>query len=156
MSQQVISFKCVVMNRLGQVLSSTFNRDVINQRHLNQDRLPDLVDGLQSVSPGEHRRIFVPAHRAYGLFDPKLTLEIPRAELAYRGNLTVGSVVSFSEKPGLSYRVVHLNSCTVVLDGNHPFAGQDLIFEVEIVSARDAQASDFLKGSGDAEEVLLH
>jgi FKBP-type peptidyl-prolyl cis-trans isomerase 2 len=43
-----------------------------------------------------------------------------------------------------------------VLDGNHPFAGQDLIFEVEIVSARDAQASDFLKGSGDAEEVLLH
>lgn len=78
MSPQVISFHCVMKNRLGHILGSSFNQDVINQQDSDTGRLRDLVDGLQSVSPGEKRIIFVPAIRAYGPFDPKLILEIPR------------------------------------------------------------------------------
>jgi FKBP-type peptidyl-prolyl cis-trans isomerase SlyD len=41
-----------------------------------------------------------------------------------------------------SYRVVELSADFVMLDGNHPLAGQDLIFDIEAVEARDATAEE--------------
>ena len=151
---QIISFHCIVKNKLGQVLSTSFNQDVVNQKNIIQDRLPGLVDGLQSVHAGEKRSVLVPAHSAYGSYDPRLVVELRRADLDYSKALKHGTqILRFCEHEGRErlYRVIRLNKDTVIADGNHPLAGHDLVFEVEIVSARLAQDDDLLK-----QDVQVH
>lgn len=159
MRAQIISFHCVMRNKLGQVLSTSFNQDVINQRDIENDRLPALVEGLQSVEVGEKRSITVSADGAYGIYDPGLVIELRRSELEYGARLILGSQILRRHGPGSEpriFRVIRLNKETVVMDGNHPLAGHDLIFEVEIVSAREAQADDFLDASPLRSSQLVH
>jgi len=149
MKAQVITFHCVMKNQLGDVLSSSFNQEVINQGDLDHDRLPGLDEGLQSVKAGEKRRIVVPANKAYGTYDPSLVLELRRFEIEGSAPLVPGSQVlqPFGESSqGRVFRVIRIDEDLAVLDGNHPLAGHDLVFEVEIVSAREAIEQDFLDG----------
>lgn len=159
MKPQVISFRCVVKNSLGQILSSSFSQDMINQKAPEQDRLPGLIDGLQSVKTGETRKITVPADLAYGPYDPSLNLEVPKADVDLQSPLAIGAQIYWAARPGTDprqYRVVQITRETVVLDANHPLAGQDLTFEVEIVAARDAQPDDFGDTLWTRAGALLH
>ena len=159
MRAQVISFHCTMKSKLGQVLSSSFSQDVTNQRHAENDLLSGLVDGLQSVKAGEKRSITVPADRAYGKYDPQLVIELRRSELEYGHRLRLGSQILRYHGPTSEqrlFRVIRLDETFVIYDGNHPLAGQDLIFEVEIVSARNAQESDFLDASTIRPDQLVH
>jgi FKBP-type peptidyl-prolyl cis-trans isomerase SlyD len=142
---QVVSFHCVMKNRLGQVLSSSFNRDVVNRHDVGRERLPGLVDGLQSVRAGEKRTISLAASEAYGRYDPGLVVEVRRSTLEYSDQLALGSqVMRRSGRTGQMrlFRVTELSGALATLDGNHPLAGQDLVFEVEVISARDARAEE--------------
>jgi FKBP-type peptidyl-prolyl cis-trans isomerase SlyD len=151
MKAQVVSFHCVLKDRLGRTLSSSFNQDVMNQPGTDpssdQDpRLHGLAAGLQNVRRGERRRLAVPAQDAYGVYDPELVCEVPRTELSQGERLEVRSEVVGRIGPRGQrrvYRVIEAFQDSVVLDGNHPLAGQDLYFEIEIVAARDACHEDF-------------
>lgn len=151
MKAQIVSFKCVLKNKLGQVLSSSFNQDVINQVEVdhasNADpRLRGLAAGIQNVQEGERRQIMVAAHEAYGPYDPDLVVRVHRSELKNGDSLKIGSEVFGRSAPNTSaqaYRVTEIVGDTLVLDANHPLAGQDLIFDIEVTSARDACSEDF-------------
>lgn len=159
MRAQIISFHCIMKNKLGQVLSSSFNQDVINQRDIGNDRLPGLVEGLQSVQAGEKRRIVVPAENAYGPYDPTLIIELRRSELEYGDRLKRGSQILRRHGHASEERIFHvirLDDDSVVIDGNHPLAGHDLVFEIEIVSAREAQDGDFIDASQLMPSELIH
>jgi FKBP-type peptidyl-prolyl cis-trans isomerase SlyD len=159
MKAQVISFRCIMKNKLGQILSSSFIREAINQSDSGNDRLPGLVNGLQSVQVGEKRTIAVPADHAYGIYDPELIIELRRSELAYGDRITRGSQIlrrhGHSSEERL-FRVIRLDGDSVIIDGNHPLAGHDLVFEVEILSAREAQDADFLDASPLVHSQLVH
>ena len=163
MKAQIVSFNCVLKNKLGQVLSSSFNRDVINQLEdakLTQGdrRLRGLIEGLQNVSAGEKREIVVPATEAYGPYDPELLLHVSRSEVMSDGPLAVGKemVLRSSPKRGAVFRLVEVQGKNLVLDGNHPLAGLDLTFEIEVISARDAKSEDFEESFESPASQYLH
>lgn len=151
MKAQIVSFHCVLKDKLGQVLSSSFNQDVINQVEEgasgeNDQRLRGLVAGIQNVRQGERRQFTVPANDAYGPYDPALVVSVPRADLSEGHQLMIGSEVVGASGPHgrqRTYRVVETTGDMVVLDGNHPLAGHDITFDIEVVSARDACGEDF-------------
>lgn len=101
----------------------------------------------------------VTADQAYGIYDPALILELPLSELEYADQLRPGAQIlkylNQSLEPRL-FRVIRLSEDTVVMDGNHPLAGHDLIFEVEIISARDAQEKDFFDDFTLSAPQLVH
>jgi FKBP-type peptidyl-prolyl cis-trans isomerase SlyD len=138
MKPQVISFHCVLKNNLGKVISSTFNRDVLT--HGSGEHLPGLSAGLQNLKAGEKRQIFLSAPQAYGYYDLNLVIEVSRKRISQGSKLKIGDKVSIraQDKKLRSFRVIQENSRTLTLDGNHPLAGQDLIFDVEGVQIRDA------------------
>src|SRR4051812_29727390 len=113
MKAQIVSFNCVLKNKLGQVLSSSFNRDVINQleedaRDVGNPRLRALVEGIQDVRAGERRRVAVSAEEAYGPYDPALVLHLSRSEIQISERLAVGSklaIQSDHHDPEQIYRV---------------------------------------------------
>jgi len=152
MKAQIVSFHCVLKNKLGQVLSSSFSHDVINQLDASStdpvdQSLRSLVAGIQNVHEGERRQFTVFANEAYGPYHPDLVVNIAKSDLAGGDSLVIGSEVmrpmgTKGEKR--KYRVTQITSeDTLVLDGNHPLAGHDLIFDIEVVSARDACVEDF-------------
>lgn len=145
MKAQIVSFKCTLKNKLGQIVSSSVNNDVINQLEEGTEKLKGLAAGLQNVKAGEKRQIFVPADQAYGLYDPGLVVQIPRNQLLRGNDLELGNeIITQCTDDGhvRTFRVIDAAEDSVVLDGNHPLAGQDLTFEIEITAARKASAED--------------
>ena len=145
MKAQVVSFRCVLKDKLGRIISSSFNSEVLNQSNEGSASLPGLVAGLQNVKKGEKRNIFVPAEEAYGLYDPELVLKVRRRELGEGSNLEIGDEIvteSVDDGHARTFRVIETQDEFLVIDGNHPLAGQDLTCEIEVTAARDAVAED--------------
>jgi FKBP-type peptidyl-prolyl cis-trans isomerase SlyD len=158
MKAQVISFNCILRDPLGKVISSSFNHDVLAQPRGTKDRetqlaglsaahhfdfhepLQGLVEGLQGIKKGERRKIFVTAERAYGFYDPTLVMQVSRKKLPHGESLEIGFQVFTQAKDGECriFRVTEADGTSVTLDGNHPLAGQDLCFDIETTSTREA------------------
>ena len=101
-----------------------------------------IIEGLEAallpMTVGEKRTVAVPPERAYGLPDPGLVQKVPRARLPV-AELRVGD--QFQTGPDRHAPVVTVRALEgddVLLDANHPLAGQELHFEVEVVTVRAA------------------
>ena len=95
---------------------------------------------MQKLKKGETRTISLKADQAYGSYDAKKVILYPRNKMPRNDSIHSGKTVSILSKTGTtrSYRVVQIHGDMVALDGNHPLAGQDLVFEIEITEARAA------------------
>lgn len=156
MSFQVISFNCLLKNKLGHIISTTYNRDVITGTNPPDPTLIGLYKGLSNLKTGERRSIAVSAEEAYGLYDPKKIILFPRNKLPK--GLIVGQIVNIVSKTKVvrTYKVLEFMQNLVSLDGNHPLAGQDLIFEIEALEARDANPDEIAESTNFVSNQLLH
>lgn len=156
MNAQIISFNCLLKNKTGQLISSTFNRDVLTMITGEGTMLTGLAKGLQSLKKGERRNIELSAEEAYGLYEPKKVIFFPRNKLSKL--LKVGDSISIKGKSGTmrSYRVVDFHGDMASLDGNHPLAGQDLIFEIEALDVREATGVEIEESSNPVSNQMLN
>ncbi|KUJ80358.1 peptidylprolyl isomerase [Ruegeria marisrubri] len=99
-----------------------------------------IIAGLDSALPGmvlgEKKRVEVPCVEAYGPVNPAMRQAIPREGIPDDIPLDLGTQLQMQTPDGhaLPVTVVEVDESTVTLDANHPLAGQDLIFDIEIVS----------------------
>lgn len=103
-----------------------------------------LEEQLRQMVAGEQRTVVVPPERAYGKHDASLVQRVPRARLPV-DELRVGD--QFQTGPDRHAPVVTvlaLEGDDVLLDANHPLAGQTLNFEVEIVELRPATEAEII------------
>src|SRR5436189_159923 len=84
---------------------------------------------------------------AYGETNPDLVFEAPREQFPGDMELTEGARV-YAEGPDgpVSFTVVRLTDRGAVLDGNHPLAGKQLHFDVEVVDIRPATKDEVAHG----------
>ncbi len=88
------------------------------------------VDGLEI---GESKTITIPAKEAYGEHNPEATQRVPKG--AFEQEPMVGGIVELSSPEGQRFSavIVEVGEDDAVLDFNHPLAGKDLTFEIELV-----------------------
>ena len=92
-------------------------------------------NGLMDMTIGESKTINVPASQAYGDVNPGMFFEIERTQLPE--GVEVGMILQNMDQNGPSVvRVVEIKEETVVLDANHPLAGKDLIFDIEVLEVQ--------------------
>ena len=110
-----------------------------------------IIEGLEEqlllMAAGEKRLIVVPPERAYGVHDAALVQKIPRARLPV-ADLKAGD--QFQTGPDRHAPVVTVRALEgddVLLDANHPLAGQTLHFEVELVAQRPASPEELQPAS---------
>jgi FKBP-type peptidyl-prolyl cis-trans isomerase SlyD len=142
MNSQVISFNCILKNTAGLLISSTYNRDVLTAVDSGETQLLGLTQGLKNLKKGEHRKISVSAGEAYGFYDLQKIILYPVKKLGK--DLRLGQSVTIIGKSGNSrtYKVLEFHNDFISLDGNHPLAGQDLVFEIEALEVRDATSEE--------------
>jgi len=156
MRYQVISFNCLLKNKLGHVISTSYNREVLTGTNQPGSMLTGLCKGLDNLKKGEKRSIAVSAEEAYGLYDPRKVILYPRSKLPKA--LCIGQVVNITSKTNVirTYKVQQIMENMVSLDGNHTLAGQDLIFEIEALEARDATADEIAESTNLVSTQRLH
>ncbi|WP_026709098.1 FKBP-type peptidyl-prolyl cis-trans isomerase [Flavobacterium frigidarium] len=103
---------------------------------LGEGRLiPGFEKGLIDMKLNEKKTINITKDDAYG--DPRedLIIEVPKTELPQEMTPEVGMglVSRTPEGQEMNLLVVEVREESVVLDGNHPLAGKDLIFDLEVV-----------------------
>jgi FKBP-type peptidyl-prolyl cis-trans isomerase SlyD len=154
MKAQIVSLNCVLKNRLGKVLSSSYCQDVLTCAP-QAGPLRGLGKALSGLKSGERRKIALNASEAYGFYNPELVLECAREDLPMRNELKLGQALRVEDDQGVirMYRVSEISREKVTLDANHPLAGQDLVFEIEALAARDATPEEL--SSAASEEDLL-
>lgn len=157
MRPQVISFKCILKNTAGRLISQTYNREVLNSLEPDPGgTLSGLCKNLQNLKKGETRSFTVPAEEAYGLYDPEKVILFPRKKLP--NPVQKGELIKIMSSSGVlrTYRLIEFHDDFARLDGNHPLAGQDLIFEIETLEARDATPKDLEDSINQVYKQRLH
>jgi FKBP-type peptidyl-prolyl cis-trans isomerase 2 len=78
----------------------SYNENVINQLGDGDPRLMGLIHGLQSVKAGEKRRFTVPASRAYGPYDPRLSIKVnlKNKKIPLGKQFHIGSQITYPHK----------------------------------------------------------
>jgi FKBP-type peptidyl-prolyl cis-trans isomerase 2 len=95
--------------------------------------IPGFERGLIGMTEGEKKTITIPFKEAYGDINPQLVVEIPKERVPE--NVTEGQMLQTVTQQGpMNVLVTEVLENTVVLDANHPLAGKDLTFDLEVVS----------------------
>jgi peptidylprolyl isomerase len=93
--------------------------------------------GVAGMNIGEKKTVRIPPDEAYGEYDDALVLQMNREELPAL-NYELGTELVMQQPSGRSIPVIVIdaNEIAVVLDANHPLAGEALTFELELVAIR--------------------
>jgi len=92
-------------------------------------------DGVKGMNVGDKKTIQIPVNDAYGPKDPTMLVEFPRDQFPDELKPEEGMQLNMSNSAGqvIPVTITEVKDDTVILDANHPLAGQDLIFEIELV-----------------------
>lgn len=104
----------------------------------NNEVIQGIDEAVVGMKIGQVKIIHISADKAYGSIDKNLIISIEKDKLPKDSNLTVGKEMKLPNEDGLpfSVRVANVNNKVIELDGNHPLAGKNLIFELKLISIR--------------------
>jgi FKBP-type peptidyl-prolyl cis-trans isomerase 2 len=92
-------------------------------------------DGVTGMEVGQKKTINIPVGEAYGPKNPDMLIEMPKERFPNDMELEEGMPLMMSDGSGQNFQVVitEIKDESVLLDANHPLAGQDLVFDIELV-----------------------
>lgn len=128
----------------GTVLDTTRGREAPVDFVVGDGNLvPGFEQAIFGLRSGDRRSVTIAAKEGFGDWNPDNLQTFSRNYFASDIELTPGLVMSFADKskaelPGV---IKEVRGDTVVVDFNHPLAGRELVFEVDIIQVMDADAS---------------
>jgi len=146
MSNLVISFEYVLTAKKGQVIdASAKGKPLVFISGLGQI-IPGLEAVLLEMEPTQKKTVTIEAREAYGIYDEHLIYKVDRSKLP-SPQITVGDMFEVGEGGHFTpVTITAINGDEITLDGNHPLAGEDLTFAVEIVEKRPATKEEMAHG----------
>jgi FKBP-type peptidyl-prolyl cis-trans isomerase 2 len=95
--------------------------------------IPGFEKGLLGMSIGESKTVNIPCVEAYGELNEQLVAEVPKDRVPE--GVTEGQMLQTMTQQGpMNVVVKEVKDEVVILDANHPLAGKDLIFDLEVIS----------------------
>lgn len=117
----------------------------ITGRNMMLDAFEEAMIGK---SEGDSFRIHIPKEKAFGEYDPAALVEYTREEFEEvtddAEDLEAGSYFPVDDEEGNRYDgfIAEINDIQVIVDFNHPLAGEDLYFIVRMEEVRDVTKAD--------------
>lgn len=108
--------------------------------------IPGLEEGISGLKTGDKKSVEVKAEKAYGPRMDEAMQEVPKSQLPADVELQVGMQLAAQGPQGvIPVTIANIAEDTVTVDFNHPLAGKDLKFDVEVVEVKDATPEDMKK-----------
>jgi FKBP-type peptidyl-prolyl cis-trans isomerase SlyD len=145
--RKVIGFHYTLTDNAGTVIDTSSGSEPLVFLEQSHQIIPGLEKELISLNLGDKKRIQVPAAEAYGEVNKDLIIKVKRTQFPPEADLQVGDQFQVNEDPHAPvFSIIALENDIVVVDGNHPMAGKDLIFDVEITLTRQATPEEVAHG----------
>lgn len=142
MNRRILTFHYTLRDERGRVLDTSQGSTPTPFIEGAGQIIDGLEESLLQMAVGEKRAVIVPPERGYGMHEEDLMQKVPKNRLPAE-NLQVGD--QFQTGPDRHAPVVTVMAIEgdeVLLDANHPLAGQELHFDVELISERPATAEE--------------
>lgn len=145
--KRVIGFHYTLTDKAGNVLDSSVGEEALFFLENSQQIIPGLEKVISLMNVGDKKKIEVKAQDAYGEVNTDLVVKVKRTQFPPDANLQVGDQFQVNNDPHSPvFTIISLDSEEVTVDGNHPMAGKDLFFDVEIVGIRNATEEEVAHG----------
>ncbi len=148
-NNMVISLDYTVRLEDGQSIDSSTGKTPLQYLHGHQNIIPGLEEALTGMKVGEsHPHIIVPPEKAYGERAAEATEWLPRDIFPPDENPQPGMTFAADDESGETYPmfIKEVKPDSVLVDYNHPLAGETLFFEVTIVDVRPATPEELAHG----------
>ncbi len=118
----------------GTVFDSSAGSDPIEFVIGDHQVIPGFEDGVTGMAVGETKTITIPFDQAYGAYDDELVLDVPRDQFPDHITPEIGEALQLQQPDGNVITVIisEVSDESVTLDANHPLAGEDLTFDLEL------------------------
>ncbi|HEX5036909.1 MAG TPA: peptidylprolyl isomerase [bacterium] len=145
MNPRVVTFHYTLTDPAGKTLDSSVGQEPMTYMEGAEQIIPGLEKQIQALKAKDKKKIQVPAAEAYGARDDRFIMNVPLDRLPK--TLKIGQQFTITaDGNGPPFTVVSVTATHATLDGNHPLAGVDLTFDVEIVEIREATAEEVKHG----------
>lgn len=124
----------------GTQFDSSSGREPLEFKVGSGQIIPGLDRQIEGMTVGQSQTLTIPANEAYGPRDENGVQTVSRTALPADMEVAVGTNLQAKTQDGsqVALTVIDLTDEEVTVDSNHPLAGQDLIFDVEVVEIVDA------------------
>ncbi len=153
---RVLSFHYTLTNTAGNKLDSSEGRGPLTFMEGAGQIIPGLEIEVLKLNVGDKKKIQVAAASAYGIKDKELIIKAPKSALPSKEIKIGDKFRGGADQHSPIFTVVEIEETEVTLDGNHPLAGEDLTFDVEITGQREATAQELEHGHAHGEHGHSH
>ncbi|HID96064.1 MAG TPA: peptidylprolyl isomerase [Candidatus Latescibacteria bacterium] len=119
----------------GTVFDTSINRDPLQFTIGGGQLIPGFEQAVVGMNPGESKTAKVPADKAYGPHLEEMVLVVDRNQFPVDLKPEVGQQLQSRQPDGRTFvvTVTDVSESSVTLDANHPLAGKDLIFDIQLI-----------------------
>lgn len=148
----VVSFHYHVATAEGETVDQSREGEPLAYLHGSAQIVPGLEEALDGRKAGDHVETTVPPEKAYGAYDKQLDLRLPLEAFPEEARKEVQPgfrfIAEHPQKDGeqVMFTVHGMQGTDVLVSGNHPLAGQTLLFKIDVVEVRAASAEELAHG----------
>jgi peptidylprolyl isomerase len=135
-AEDIVTVHYTVKLKDGSIVESSKDKEPLSFMVGNVNVMPSLNQAVLDMSPGDVATLEISPEEGAGPYNPDLRFEIEREALP-DGAQTGMFVQATIEDQTMKAEIVEISEDSAVLDANPPYAGQNLIFEIELISINE-------------------
>ena len=122
----------------GQVFDSSLEREPLEFTMGQGQLIPGFEKGLLDMKVNEKKTVTIPSEEAYGAPRQELVQEVEKSQLPeeIKPEVGMGLVSTSPDGREMNLVITEVKENSIVVDGNHPLAGKELVFDLEVVEIK--------------------
>lgn len=152
----VVTLSYVLFDERGETVDRVTREEPLTYVHGYAQIVPGLEKQIAGLHPGDKGTFEVPADEAFGERDEDAVFAVDRTDFPDADDVAVGDEFMAEGPDGepIAMRVVEVRDDALVVDTNHPLAGQRIRFEVEVSAVREASEDEIAAAQAELEQIL--
>ena len=150
---KVVFLNFVLTDEKGEILEDTKEVGDFAYIHGFGDFIPKVEEVLEGKTKGFEAKVVVAPAEGYGEYSEELIYEMPRSDFEGFDDIYEGLDFQGETDEGpIPLSIKEITEDTVIADGNHPFAGKTITFDLKVVDVREATEEELEHGHVHMEE----
>jgi FKBP-type peptidyl-prolyl cis-trans isomerase SlyD len=142
----------------GRLVETSVGHEPLTYLHGRRQIVPGVEKAVEGLEPGSLLEVVVAPDEAYGDRDPAGVFVVPRAAFPTGEEVAPGMMFSASRPDGkaVTFRVIEANDQLVLVDTNHPLAGETLHISIHVHTVRSATTDELYSGRANPVQSQPH